>query len=68
MEQLTKTIEAAYHSEITMMYKTLSQGVLAAAGDAEKITEAQGKFKKELSHAAEVRNLALEVTGAASLF
>ena len=55
MEHTEKAIEAAYRGHVIGLCNVLSLEILSANGDEEKIKAAEERFKKGLSHAADVR-------------
>ncbi|MCF7520411.1 MULTISPECIES: hypothetical protein [Pseudoalteromonas] len=59
MTTIEKAIEAAYESQITSLYKALSQSILAANGDEAEISAAEARFKKGLAFAADIKARAL---------
>ncbi len=60
---MEKALEVAYQAHITNLYKVLSQAILAANDDEQEIDAAEQRFRKGLTHAANVRKRARKVTG-----
>jgi len=63
MVAVENAIEKAFAAHVTSLYKVLSQAVLTVNGDAEEIKAAQARFKKGLTHAEEIRQLARAAAG-----
>ncbi|MDP6778183.1 MAG: hypothetical protein QGI83_15615 [Candidatus Latescibacteria bacterium] len=63
MDTVEKAIESAYTAQISGLYKVLIQGFARAKSNAQKKTEAQDKFRRGLTFAAEVRDSARAAAG-----
>ncbi|BDF96288.1 MULTISPECIES: hypothetical protein [Pseudoalteromonas] len=59
MTTIESAIDSAYQAQIKNLYNALSQGVLAANGDADAICAAEASFKKGLIFAADIRARAM---------
>lgn len=58
---ISDAIDSAYSKQIGALYNALSQAILLAAGDDEKIKAAEDRFSEGLEHAADVRQRALHL-------
>jgi hypothetical protein len=63
MDEIETTINEAFKAQVTIMYNQLSQSLLAAKDDVDKISAAKEKFRKGLDYADGVRKIAKEVAG-----
>lgn len=63
MNPVENAIEAAYQNQISSLYQVLSNSVLMANGDEQKITEAEKLFSTGLAFADQVRSRAIKAAG-----
>jgi len=63
MDGIEKAINEAFKAQVTITYNQLSQSLLSAGDDVDKINAAKEKFRKGLEYAEGVRKIAEEVAG-----
>lgn len=63
MENLEKSIEAAYQSEIANLYKNFFEAMVIAQDNTSMIKGAEDRFKAGLDRAAEIHKAARKVAG-----
>lgn len=63
MDRVQEAIESAYEAHIAALYEVLSESMLSANGNDAELSAAQGRFKRGLAFAADVRARALAAAG-----